>query len=136
MSKAINIITCSFFILILSGCAPWIGCVTPDVNGLVIDKDSGDPIARASIKIKEHPTLSATSDENGKFFIKNKKDLILILFIGDRFTFNTLNVEKTGYISQSVDLFGWPPCGPIDITVELEPLEGAKTSDSSPINGW
>jgi len=109
---------------ILGGCLPCPVCVTADIDGVVIDKASQQAVGGAAISATEYPKVNARSDEAGRFFLKHKTDLDWIAIVGDRITMTNIQIEKDGYRTEFVDVFGWPPCGPMEVTVELEPETG------------
>jgi hypothetical protein len=110
-------------LVVLAGCVPLPEYVTPDVNGLVIDKATRAPVPQASISLLEHPKGPVQSDAAGKFFLKRQLGLILAFPLGDYVSRDVLRVEKEGYQPASVEIFGWPPQGPVDATIELEPAD-------------
>ena len=110
-------------LLAASGCVMLPDCVTSDIDGLVVDKISRLPVEGASVSSRDYPDVATVTDEDGRFFLKRKKDWVLLLPIGDRYIVNHLLVEADGYQNASTDVGGWPPCGPVETRIELEPVE-------------
>ena len=108
----------------LGGCFPCPACVTADIDGVVIDEVSKEPVSGAAISATEYPEVNALSDEEGRFYLGHKTDLVWVFIIGDRYTVTDIRIEKEGYRTKSVEVFGWPACGPEEVTVELEPRDG------------
>lgn len=105
---------------LLGGCFPCPVCVTADIDGAIIDKVSNKPVSGAAISATKYPETDAQSDEGGRFFLKHKTDVMWMIFLTDRASVTHLQIEKDGYKTEGIDLFGFPACGPIEVTVELE----------------
>jgi hypothetical protein len=118
----------------LTGCFPCLGPVTSDVNGVVINKDDKEPVEGARVSSSEYFGLETKTDVNGRFFLKHKIGMVLIVPLGDRITVTRLLVEKDGYRVKAVDLFAWPAGAPVDRTVELEPVEADRRRRPPDIN--
>ena len=108
----------------LGGCFPCPACVTADIDGVIIDEVSKEPVSGAAISATEYPEVNALSDEEGRFYLGHKTDLVWVFFIGDSYTVTNIRIEKEGYRTKSVEVFGWLACGPEEVTVELEARDG------------
>jgi len=95
----------------LSGCMPYMQVIIPSVNGTVVDEKTKNPITGAIVSLLERPRIaaslksSATTDDLGKFSIKQKATVAFLIFIGDPIPrFSTLEVKKEGYIDYSASV--------------------------------
>jgi len=71
-------------------CIGFTGCISgpskdersPEVRGRVVDAQSHQPIAGATIALEEHPSISALSDNSGAYRLRATHNVHLVTFLG------------------------------------------------------
>jgi hypothetical protein len=61
-----RVITVLAALLLTSGCER-VEYDSPTIHGQVLERDTGKPVASARVFLKEHPSVTAQTDTNGKF---------------------------------------------------------------------
>ncbi|MBQ8463848.1 MAG: TonB-dependent receptor [Prevotella sp.] len=93
--------------------APTLALAQHTIRGTVSDVRTGEPLIGASVIVKTEKTHGAVTDIDGRFSILTKKEAPL-----------TLRVEYLGYRAQDVDIYDFEEDVPIQLTENLNLLEG------------
>ena len=76
--------------LSLAFCICFTGCISgpskdersPEVRGRVVDAQTQQPIAGATVALQEHPSISALSDSSGAYRLHATHNVHLVTFLG------------------------------------------------------
>jgi iron complex outermembrane receptor protein len=97
-----------YLIILFLVCNIFVFAQNSEINGKVLDNDTGNPLPGANIFIKENPNIGIASDNQGNFTIK------------DSFTEDThLVISYIGYNTKTITISNIPPQG--QFIIKLEP---------------
>jgi hypothetical protein len=79
-----------FQILSLGLCIGFTGCISgpskdersPEVRGRIVDAQTQQPIADATIALQQHPSTSTRSDSSGSYRLRATHNVHLVTFLG------------------------------------------------------
>jgi hypothetical protein len=97
----------------LAGCisGPSVDERSPEVRGRIVDAETQQPIADATIALREHPRTSTHSDSSGSYHLRARHNVHLVTFIGicssdfppGKYYGDRLRVSHAGYLTEEID---------------------------------